>query len=60
MTTYTDLIELALVCARQARQTARHDVAMEFWRMALEYRAKAAHHGEPPDIGPPPPWTMKD
>jgi hypothetical protein len=58
--TYTDLVVLAKTCAKHAHQTARRDVAMEYWRLALGYQANAARCGEQPDIGAPPPWLVKD
>ena len=34
-----DLVELARMCARNARITTSKDVADELWRMAKEYQA---------------------
>ena len=49
--TYEELVKLALFCANQARTSAMKDVVREAWRLAVEYREKAAALGEPPDIG---------
>ena len=44
--TYNDLIDLAKICIEQARITKSHNVAVDFWVMAREYRKRAAHiHG---------------
>jgi len=51
MMTYEDLVELARLCARNARITTNREVADELWRMAKEYQAKAATLGDFPDIG---------
>ena len=47
------LVELARLCANQARATSSKDVAATLWRMAQEYQQKAARldSGELPDIG---------
>jgi len=42
MLIYEDLVELARMCARNARITTSRDVADELWRMAKEYQAQAA------------------
>ena len=39
MLIYEDLVELARMCARNARITTSKDVADELWRMAKEYQA---------------------
>ena len=51
MQTYSDLVELARKCAREARFTA----ARELWRTAIEYQYKAAalDNGKFPDVGLP-------
>jgi hypothetical protein len=54
--TYSDLAGLARLCAKQAHFASCRDVAVEFWRMALEYQLKAAALGQVPDIGSPPVW----
>ena len=51
MLIYQDLVELARMCARNARITTNRDVADELWRMAKEYQAKAAEMGDYPEIG---------
>ena len=47
------LVELARLCANQARATSAKDVAATLWRMAQEYQRKAARldSGKLPDIG---------
>jgi hypothetical protein len=52
MPTYTDLVELAKICARQARASSKRDVARELRRLAKEYQKKAADldGGVLPDI----------
>ena len=47
------LVELARLCANQARATSAKDVAATLWRMAQEYQQKAARldSGMLPDIG---------
>jgi hypothetical protein len=52
---YDELVQLARLCAEQARTYSAKDVARAAWRMAVEYREKAAKLGEPPDIGEKPP-----
>jgi hypothetical protein len=42
MPSYDDLVELARICLRQARQTANPAVADELRRMAAEYERRAA------------------
>ena len=56
MQTYAELVELARMCAFNARATLDPRVAAELWKMALEYQEKAARldGGRKPDIGPPP------
>ena len=55
MQTYSDLVELARKCAREARFTADREVARELWRTAIEYQYKAAalDNGKFPDVGLP-------
>ena len=47
------LVELARLCANQARATSAKDVAATLWRMAQEYQQKAGRldSGKLPDIG---------
>jgi hypothetical protein len=45
------LVELARMCARNARIMTSRDVADELWRMAKEYQAQAAEMGDFPVIG---------
>ena len=55
MLTYSDLVELARMCWRQAHLTQAEDVARELRRMAHEYQQKAAKldDGKLPDlVGP--------
>jgi hypothetical protein len=42
MLSYEDLVELAMMCARNAWTTTSNEVAEEPWRMAKEYQAQAA------------------
>ena len=53
MPTYTDLVELAKICARQAHASPNPEVARELRRLAKEYQKKAADldGGTLPDIG---------
>ena len=55
MLIYEDLVELARMCARNARITTTREVADELWRMAKEYQAQAAEMGDFPEIGDEPP-----
>jgi hypothetical protein len=50
---FQELLELAKICAHQARVTTDPAVASELRRMAQEYRKRAAEHnnGELPDVG---------
>ena len=52
--TYSELVQLAHLCARNARGAGTDEVAATLWDMAEEYRAKAAELGTEPDIGEPP------
>ena len=54
MPTHTEIVELAKLCAFNARSASDSRVAEELWKMALEYQEKAAKTGHKPDIGPPP------
>jgi len=57
MHTYSNLTELAQVCAKQARLTVAKDASAVLWEMALDYQRKAASNdGQLPEIGPPPAW----
>ena len=49
--TYEALVKLALFCANQARTSVMKDAAREAWRLAVEYRDKAAKLGELLNIG---------
>ncbi|GEM_PF-4184619 len=53
---HAELVELAQLCAFNARTTLDPRVAQELWRMALEYQERAAQadSGKRPDIGLPP------
>ena len=51
MLTYNELVELASLCARNARIATSKDVADELRRMAEEYRDQAARLGEVPELG---------
>lgn len=58
MQTYDDLVELARVCARNSYAADNKEASAEFWKMATEYRARAAKlkGSVGPDVGKPPPW----
>ena len=60
MLIYEDLVELARMCARNARITTSRDVADELWRMAKEYQAQAAEMGDFPEIGANPDLSPKN
>ena len=58
MHTYAQLVELAKVCAFNARATLDRRTADELWKMAFEYQLRAAQldNGRLPEIlGEPPP-----
>jgi hypothetical protein len=56
MRTYSEVLELALMSARNARLCSNKQVARELWRTALEYQAEAAKLGDGklPELGDPP------
>jgi hypothetical protein len=54
MDRYRELVELAHICAGNAHAASTDEVARALWKMAEEYRAKAAALGSAPDIGEPP------
>jgi hypothetical protein len=56
MPIHAELVDLARMCAFNARGTLDCDAAAELWKMALEYQARAARldGGKKPDIGWPP------
>jgi hypothetical protein len=58
MRTYSEALELAIMCARNARLTSNRQVARELWKMAQEYQAEVAKldNGRMPDLGDTPPW----
>lgn len=58
MQTYNSLVELARICARNARLTSRREVAVTLWKVAREYQDRAAKLNccKHPEIGGPPPW----
>jgi hypothetical protein len=43
------------MCADNARMATSIPVAIELWKMAMEYQYKAAQLGQLPDIGDTPP-----
>ena len=55
MQTYSNLVELARICASQAHFTKDREVARELWRLVLEHQDKAASldNGKLPDVGLP-------
>jgi len=56
MRTYSDLLNLALMSARNARLSSNQQVARELWKIAQEYQTEAGKldNGRLPDIGNPP------
>jgi len=54
MRSYREVLELAMMSARNARCASTNQVAQELWKIAQEYQAEAAKLGEMPDIGEPP------
>ena len=56
MRTYGEALELATICARNARISTDKDVARELWKMAQEYLAEVAKldNGRQPELGDPP------
>jgi hypothetical protein len=56
MKTHAHTVQLAQLCALNARNIADSRAAEELWKMALEYQEKAAtmNSGRKPEIGPPP------
>jgi hypothetical protein len=52
MPTYSDMVELAKICARQARAASNPEVAQELRRLARDYQKRAADlgGGVQPDI----------
>ena len=60
--TLKELVDLANLCAFNARvESTDRRIAEELWKMALEYRARAAKadNGRNPDIGEPPDFLLK-
>jgi hypothetical protein len=53
MDTYGDLVELARICLKQAREAENASVSAELRHMAKGYQVRAAtmDHGRLPDIG---------
>jgi hypothetical protein len=54
MHSYSEVLELAIMSARNARLASTKQVAQELWKIAQEYQAEAAKLGKMPDIGEPP------
>ena len=56
MRTHGESLELAEMCARNARIASNKDVARELWKMAQEYQAEVASlvNGALPELGDPP------
>ena len=56
MRTYSEALELAVMCARNAHLSSNKQVAHELWKMAQEYQFEAAKldDGRLPDLGTPP------
>jgi hypothetical protein len=61
MPTYAELVELAFICATDAHLAKTKEVALELWKLANEYRAKALalDSGKPINLGPAPPRLGK-
>lgn len=61
MLSYADALDLARLCAKNARATQDRRVARELWQLAGEYldRAAALDGGRRPDIGPKPDFMSK-
>jgi hypothetical protein len=59
MQTYGDLVELARICLKQAREAKNALVSAELRLMAKRYQVRAAtmDHGRLPDIGEEPPQS---
>lgn len=57
MHTYSEMAQLAQMCATNARLASNEEVAAVLWKMAREYQAKAVklNGGKLSDIGRPPP-----
>ena len=51
MQPYDDLVMLAEICTRRALEAPNNDAAAELWRMALNYRSRAADFGDLPKGG---------
>jgi hypothetical protein len=61
MRTYNQALELAMMCARNARLSSNKQVARELWKMAQEYQAEAAKldDGRLPSLGNQPQWLQE-
>ena len=61
MRTYSEMAQLAKMCATNARSASSGEVAAVLWKMAREYQAEAAalDSGKLPDIGDPPPTIVE-
>ena len=57
MRTYGEALELATICAQNARISSDKNVARELWKMAREYQGEVAKldNGTLPELGNPPP-----
>ena len=53
MQPYDDLVMLAQTYARRALEAPNNEAAVELWRMALNYRSRAADFGDLPKVGVP-------
>jgi hypothetical protein len=56
MRTFSEALNLAVMCARNAHLCSNQQVARERWKMAQEYQAEAVKlgNGKVPDLGSPP------
>jgi hypothetical protein len=61
MRAHSEVLELAIMCARNARASTDKQVARELWKMAQEYQAEAAKldNGRLPELGNPPQWLQE-
>jgi hypothetical protein len=61
MHSHAEVVDLARICAFNARAATDRRVAEELWKMALEYQVKAAKmdSGHKPEIGPPPDFLIE-
>ena len=56
MRTHRDAVELAKICAFNARIATTKEIAAELWRLAKQYQAEAGDGSKQPDLGDLPLW----